>query len=148
MKIILSILFLFTLSFSKGLNYIYTDVFFEINIKNSKFLVIEKKIDSYIFKAYNKKNSEVQSCEWIKNFTYEDLLKIKKLFSSLDQYKKVENQLVKITNNKKGYKFLFKKSQCNVNHKFYYFQKDCNKDFILILTEDQVFDIFSNLKLI
>ena len=100
---------------------------------NSKKFIVIKKNNQYIFKAINKEKREVQSCEWKITLNNQQLEKLKNSLELLiaNNEKEDENHLYKLIRKKDEIKFLFKNSKCLAKHKIYYFQKDCNRNFVI-----------------
>ena len=99
---------------------------------SKKFIVLEIN-DQYIFKAFNKENKEVQRCKWkitLNNRHIEELQKSLELLLENDE-KEDETRLYKLIRKKDKIKLHFKNSKCTAKHKLYYFQKDCNRDFVI-----------------
>ena len=99
---------------------------------SKKFIVLEIN-DQYIFKAFNKENKEVQRCKWkitLNNKQIKELQKSLELL--LENHKKEdESHLYELIRKKDAIKLLFKNSKCSAEHKTYYFQKDCNRNFVI-----------------
>ena len=99
---------------------------------SKKFIVLEIN-DQYIFKSFNKENKEVQRCKWkitLNNKQIKELQKSLELLLENDK-KEYESHLYELIRQKDDIKFIFKNSKCLSEHKKYYFQKDCNRNFVI-----------------
>ena len=99
---------------------------------SKKFIVLEIN-DQYIFKAINKEKREVQRCKWkiiLNNKQIKELQKSLELLLENDK-KKYKSHLYELIRQKDDIKLLFKNSKCSSEHKKYYFQKDCNRNFVI-----------------
>ena len=121
------------------------NVIYSTNYEKSKKLLVSKDKDFLIFTAYNKKSNDVQSCEWKQKLNHQQINILKKSFKNLENKDVIENKLFKITKKKNKIVLIFKRSTCNADHKLYYFQKDCNKDFKIILPKYKFQEIIENL---
>ena len=114
---------------------------------NSKKFIVLKINNQYIFKAFNKENKEVQRCKWkitLNNKQIKELQKSLELL--LENHKKEdESHLYELIRKKDEIKLLFKNSKCLAEHKLYYFQKDCNKDFVMKMKVIEVEKLLYNL---
>ena len=120
-------------------------VIYSTSYEKSKKLLVSKDKDFFIFTAYNKKSNDVQSCEWKQKLNHQQINILKKSFRTLENKDVIENKLFKITKKKNKIVLIFKRSTCNVNHKLYYFQKDCNKEFKIVLPKYKLEEIIENL---
>ena len=100
---------------------------------NSKKFIVLKRNNQYVFKATNKEGAEVQSCKWKKTLHEKQIEKLENSIVLLieNKKKKAENHLYKLTRKKDEIEVLFKNSKCSAKHKLHYFQKDCNRNFIM-----------------
>jgi hypothetical protein len=120
-------------------------VIYSTNYEKSKKLLVSKDKDFFIFTAYNKKSNDVQSCEWKQKLNHQQINILKKSFKNLENKDVIENKLFKITKKKNKIVLIFKRSTCNADHKLYYFQKDCNKEFKIVLPKYKFQEIIENL---
>ena len=120
-------------------------VIYSTSYEKSKKLLVSKDKDFFIFTAYNKKSNDVQSCEWKQKLNHQQINILKKSFRNLENKDVIENKLFNITKKKNKIVLIFKRSTCNVNHKLYYFQKDCNKEFKIVLPKYKYQEIIENL---
>ena len=120
-------------------------VIYSTSYEKSKKLLVSKDKDFFIFTAYNKKSNDVQSCEWKQKLNHQQINILKKSFRNLENKDVIKNKLFKITKKKNKIVLIFKRSTCNVNHKLYYFQKDCNKEFKIVLPKYKYQEIIENL---
>ena len=113
---------------------------------SKKFIVLEIN-NQYIFKAINKEKKEVQSCEWKKALNIQQIEKLKNSLELLieNNEKEDENHLYKLIRKKDEIKFLFKNSKCLAKHKIYYFQKDCNRNFVMKMKIIEIEKLLYNL---
>jgi len=106
--------------------------FLNFSKSNSKKFIVLKKNNQYIFKATNKEGEEVQSCKWRKTLNKQQVEKIKNsIILLIENKQKEDNHLYKLTRKKDEIKLTFKHSRCSAKHKLHYFQKDCNRNFIM-----------------
>ena len=135
MKRLLLLLSIIILCSSNSISQELEQEIFSLNFSKSnskKFIVLEIN-DQYIFKAFNKENKEVQRCKWkltLNNRHIEELQKSLELLLENDE-KEDETRLYKLIRKKDEIKLLFKNSKCSAEHKTYYFQKDCNRNFVM-----------------
>jgi len=99
---------------------------------NTKKLIVSKKNNQYIFKAYNN-NSEIQSCKWVTKINNKQASKLKESITFLIKNRKYENHSFKLIKKKSKIILIFKESRCISKHKLYYFQKDCQREFKISL---------------
>ena len=106
-----------------------------------------KKNKNYIFKAINKEKKEVQSCEWNVILNKKQIEKLKTSLKLLikDNQKEDENHLYKIIRKRNEIKLLLKDSKCTAEHKLYYFQKDCNRKFVMKMKVIEFKKLLNNL---
>ena len=107
--------------------------FLNFSKSNSKKFIVLKKNNQYVFKAINKEAKEVQSCKWRTTLNKQQIEKLENSIVLLieNKSKEEENHLYKLTRKKDEIKLIFKNSKCSAKHKLYYFQKDCNRNFIM-----------------
>ena len=150
MKKIILLLLISTLSNSFIFSQKSGEIIFnhEISSKNSKKIVVIKNNGNYIFQLYNKGNKNMQSCKWKIKLKKEQVNKlIIAIENSINNDKNNhENYLYKINRQKNTIKLTFIKSVCDAEHKLYYFQKDCNREFILKMSVSEFEKLISNLK--
>jgi len=150
MKKIILLLLISTLSNSFIFSQKSGEIIFnhEITSKNSKKIVVIKNNGNYIFQLYNKENKNMQSCKWKIKLKKEQVNKlIIAIENSINNDKdNHENYLYKINRQKNTIKLTFIKSVCDAEHKLYYFQKDCNREFILKMSVSDFEKLISNLK--
>ena len=114
---------------------------FESLDKNSKTIVLKKqKINNerfFIFKAFNKKTHDIQTCVWQ---TKLDVKKTKILINQLSElsiHNKIkEGYFYKLILKNNFVKLIFKHSKCIGEHKLFYFQKDCKRNFSLKMSKE------------
>ena len=108
---------------------------FVLNFSKSNFkkFIVIKKNEQYIFKAKNKEKKDMQSCKWIVSLNKKQIKKLKTSLKLLiiDNQKESENHIYKLIRKKNEIKLLLKKSKCTAEHKLSYFQKDCNRNFVM-----------------
>ena len=99
---------------------------------SKKFIVLERN-NQYIFKAINKEKREVQRCKWNVTLNKKQIENFKNSLELLIENNKNEDEthLYKLIRKKDEIKLLFKNSKCSAEHKLYYFQKDCNRNFVI-----------------
>lgn len=99
---------------------------------SKKFIVLERN-NQYIFKSINKEKREVQRCEWNVTLNKKQIENFKNSLELLIENNENEDDapLYKLTRKKDEIKLLFKNSKCSAEHKLYYFQKDCNRNFVM-----------------
>ena len=116
---------------------------------NSKKFIVLKKNNQYVFKAINKEGKEVQSCKWKKTLNEKQIEKLENSIVLLieNKKKKEENHLYKLTRKRGEIEFIFKDSKCSAKHKLHYFQKDCNRNFIMRMKIIEAKKLLSNLHL-
>jgi len=121
--------------------------FLNFSKSNSKKFIVLKKNNQYIFKAINKEGTEVQSCKWkiILNEQQIDKLENSIVLLIENKSKEEENHLYKLTRKKDEIKLIFKNSKCSAKHKLYYFQKDCNRNFVMKMKIIEVEKLLYNL---
>ena len=114
---------------------------------NSKKFIILENNNQYIFKAINKEKKEIQSCEWKMTLNIQQIEKLKNSLELLieNNEKEDEDHLYKLTRKKDEIKLLFKNSKCSAEHKMYYFQKDCNRNFVVKMKVIECEKLLSNL---
>ena len=107
--------------------------FLNFSKSNSKKFIVLKKNNQYVFKAINKEGKEVQSCKWRTTLNKQQVKKLENSIILLIEKKEKEedNHLYKLTRKKDEIKLTFKNSKCSAKHKLHYFQKDCNRNFIM-----------------
>ena len=107
--------------------------FLKFSKSNSKKFIVLKKNNQYIFKSINKGGKEVQSCKWRTTLNKQQVEKLENSIILLieNKQKEVDNYLYKLTSKKDEIKLTFKNSKCSAKHKLHYFQKDCNRNFIM-----------------
>jgi len=120
-------------------------VIYSTHYEKSKKLLVSKDKDFFTFTAYNKRSNDVQSCEWKQKLNHQQINILKKSFKNLENKDVIENKLFKITKKKNKIVLIFKRSTCNADHKLYYFQKDCNKEFKIVLPKYKFQEIIENL---
>lgn len=150
MKKLILLLLISTLSNSFIFSQKSAEIIFnhEITNKNPKKIVVIKNNGNYIFQLYNKENKNIQSCKWKIKLKKEQVNKlIIAIENSINNDKNNhENYLYKINRQKNTIKLTFIKSVCDTEHKLYYFQKDCNREFILKMSVSEFEKLISNLK--
>ena len=99
---------------------------------SKKFIVLERN-NQYIFKAINKEKREVQRCKWNITLNKKQIENFKNSLELLieNNDNEDEDRLYKLTRKKDEIKLSFKNSKCSAEHKLYYFQKDCNRNFVM-----------------
>ena len=99
---------------------------------SKKFIVLEKN-NQYIFKAINKEKREIQRCKWNVTLNKKQIEDFKNSLELLieNNENEDESRLYKLIRKKDEIKLLFKNSKCSAEHKLYYFQKDCNRNFVM-----------------
>lgn len=99
---------------------------------SKKFIVLERN-NQYIFKSINKEKREVQRCKWNVTLNKKQIENFKNSLELLIENNENEDDapLYKLTRKKDEIKLLFKNSKCSAEHKLYYFQKDCNRNFVM-----------------
>ena len=117
--------------------------------ENNKKFTVSKSKKNFIFRTFNKKKKEVQTCKWEvklnENQTQKIVLEIENLLS--DNNYTSDNYLFNIKQNKKYMKLIFKNSSCIAEHKLYYLQKDCNRSFIIKMEKKEFKKLFQNLQM-
>ena len=75
----------------------------------------------------------MQSCKWRTTLNKQQVEKLENSLILLieNKQKEEDNHLYKITRKKDEIKLTFKNSKCSAKHKLHYFQKDCNRNFIM-----------------
>ena len=150
-NLVLLILFILTipniiLSQSKNEELLYS---VEFSKENSKKFTFSKCKEGFIYRAYNKKKKEIQTCKWEvklnKNKTEKLFTEIKNVLSNANYSS--DNYLFKIKQNKDEIKLTFKNSSCTAEHKLYYLQKDCNRTFIIKLKKKEFKNIINTINL-
>ena len=113
---------------------------------NSKKFIVLKKYNQYILKAINKEKREVQSCKLRTTLNEKQIEKLENSIVLLieNKKKKEENHLYKLTRKRDEIELLFKDSKCSAKHKLYYFQKDCNRNFIIKMKIIEAKKLLSN----
>ena len=114
---------------------------------NSKKFIVLKINNQYIFKAINKEKKEIQSCEWKMTLNIQQIEKLKNSLELLieNNEKENENHLYKLIRKKDEVRLLFKNSKCLAKHKIYYFQKDCNRNFVMKMKIIEIEKLLYNL---
>ena len=99
---------------------------------SKKFIVLERN-NQYIFKAINKEKREIHRCKWNVTLNKKQIEDFKNSLELLieNNEKEDEDYLYKLIRKKDEIKLLFKNSKCSAEHKLYYFQKDCNRNFVI-----------------
>ena len=117
--------------------------------ENKKKFIVSKYNEDFIFRTYNKKKKEVETCKWEVKINYTKTLKliteIEQILSDPDYTS--DNYLFNIKQNKKYIKLMFKNSSCISEHKLYYFQKDCDRSFIIKMKKEEFEQMLHNLKI-
>lgn len=117
--------------------------------ENNKKFIVSKYNEDFIFRTYNKKKKEVETCKWEVKINYTKTLKliteIEQILSDPDYTS--DNYLFNIKQNKKYIKLMFKNSSCISEHKLYYFQKDCDRSFIIKMKKEEFEQMLHNLKI-
>ena len=121
--------------------------FLNFSKSNSKKFIVLKRNNQYIFKAINKEGTEVQSCQWKTTLNEQQIEKLENSIVLLIENKKKEeeNHLYKLTRKKDEIKLIFKNPKCSAKHKLYYFQKDCNRNFVMKMKIIEVEKLLYNL---
>ena len=126
-------LFLITplLVFTQNSKEIFKLEFSKLNTK--RLLVTQNQNNNYVFKSYNKEKQDIQKCKWKVELNKNKILKLILEIENVmeNKIKKSEGYFYKINRKKNKIIVIFKKSKCTSDHKIYYFQKDCNKEFII-----------------
>lgn len=80
-----------------------------------------------------REREDIQKCKWKveldKKKTLKLILELENVMEN--KTKNSEGNFYKIIRKKDKIKLIFKNSKCTSEHKLYYFQKDCNKEFIM-----------------
>ena len=113
---------------------------------NSKKFIVLKRNNQYIFKSINKEGTEVQNCQWKTTLNEQQIKKLENSIVLLieNKKKKEENHLYKLTRKRDEIELFFKNSKCSAKHKLYYFQKDCNRNFIMKMKIIEAKKLLSN----
>ena len=115
---------------------------------NKKFLVSKNK-NHFIFRTFNKKKKEVQTCKWeVKlndNQTRKLIVEIKKILEN-NKYTS-DNYLFNIKQREDKMKLIFKNSSCLSEHKLYYLQKDCNRVFMMKMKRIEFEELIQSLEI-
>jgi len=125
---------------------IYTLDFSE---ENHKKFTVSKTKKNFIFRTFNKKKKEIQTCKWEVKLNERQTQKLISEIGNLlsDNNYKSDNYLFNIKQNKKYMKLIFKNSSCIAEHKLYYLQKDCNRSFIIKMEKKEFKKLFQNLQM-
>ena len=119
----------------------------EFSKENSKKFTFSKYKEGFIFRAYNKKRKEIQTCKWEvklnKNKTEKLFTEIKNVIT--DSNYSPNNYLFRIKQNKEEIKLIFKNSSCIAEHKLYYLQKDCNRSFTIKLKKQEFINLIKTI---
>ena len=132
-QFIIIFLFLTTpfLVFTQNYKEIFKVEFSEFN--NKRLIVTQNQNNNYIFSSYNKEKQDIQNCNWKVELDKKKILKLTHEIESVieNKTKISEGYFYKIFRKKDKIKLIFKNSKCTSEHKLYYFQKDCNKEFTM-----------------
>ena len=119
----------------------------EFSKEHPKKFTFSKYKEGFIFRAYNKKRKEIQTCKWEVKLNKN---KTEKLFTEIENFLSnanysSDNYLFKIKQSKDEIKLIFKNSNCTAEHKLYYLQKDCNRTFVIKLKKHEFKNIINTI---
>ena len=126
-------LFLITpfIVFTQNSKEIFKLEFSKFNTK--RLIVTQNQNNNYVFSSYNEEREDIQKCKWKveldKKKTLKLILELENVMEN--KTKNSEGNFYKIIRQKDKIKLIFKNSKCTSEHKLYYFQKECNKEYIM-----------------